>query len=73
MGIKNKECNKMILSPRIDVVFQMLFTPKSNEDVLTDFLAAVLDIEASDISDVKILNGEILPDDITKKFSRLFL
>ena len=71
MGIKNKECNKMILSPRIDVVFKMLFTPKSNEDILTDFLAAVLDIEASDISDVKILNGEILPDDITKKFSRL--
>ena len=61
----------MILSPRIDVVFKMLFTPKSNEDILTDFLAAVLDIEASDISDVKILNGEILPDDITKKFSRL--
>ena len=49
----------------------MLFTPKSNEDILTDFLAAVLEIEPSDISDVKVLNGEVLPDDLTKKFSRL--
>ena len=61
----------MILSPRIDVVFKMLFTPKSNEDILTDFLAAVLEIDPSDISGVKVLNGEVLPDDITKKFSRL--
>lgn len=56
----------MILSPRIDVVFKMLFIPKSNEDILTDFLAAVLDIDVSDISDVKVLNSELLPDDITK-------
>ena len=61
----------MILSPRIDVVFKMLFTPKSNEDILTDFLAAVLDIDPEDINDVKVLNGEILPDDVSKKFSRL--
>ena len=61
----------MILSPKIDVVCKMLFTPKSNEDILTDFLAAVLDIEPSEITDVKVLNSEILPDDVNKKFSRL--
>ena len=68
---KTKERRIMILSPRIDVVFKMLFTPKSNEDILTDFLAAVLDIDPEDINDVKVLNGEILPDDVSKKFSRL--
>ena len=65
---KTKERRIMILSPRIDVVFKMLFTPKSNEDILTDFLAAVLDIDPEDINDVKVLNGEILPDDVSKKF-----
>ena len=45
----------MILSPRVDVVFKMLFTPKSNEDILTDFLAAVLEIDASDRSSADLI------------------
>ena len=60
-----------ILSPKIDVIFKLLFTAKDSEDILTDFLASVLDIENDEISSIKVLNSEILPETVEQKYSRL--
>ena len=60
-----------LLSPKIDVVFKALFSSADSEDILTDFLASVLDIENSDIKNIKIINTEILPEAADQKYSRL--
>ena len=62
-----------LLSPKIDVVFKALFTSADSEDILTDFLASVLDIENSDIKNIKIINTEVLPEAADQKYSRLDL
>ena len=56
-----------ILSPKIDVIFKLLFTANDSEDILTDFLASVLDIENEEISSIKILNSEVLPETVEQK------
>ncbi|MGN1115940.1 MAG: PD-(D/E)XK nuclease family transposase, partial [Candidatus Ornithomonoglobus sp.] len=38
-----------LLSPKIDVVFKALFSSADSEEILTDFLASVLDIKNDDI------------------------
>lgn len=35
-----------LLSPKLDIVFKTLFSTADSEDILTDFLASVLDVEA---------------------------
>lgn len=60
-----------ILSPKIDIVFKRLFTSADSEDILTDFLASVLDIDNDDISNISIMNTEFLPETIEHKYSRL--
>ena len=60
-----------LLSPRIDLVFKMLFAKSGNEDILSDFIASVLDVDPQDVANIKVIDGEIKPEDITKKFSRL--
>ena len=60
-----------LLSPKIDVVFKLLFTSADSEDILTDFLASVLDIENDEIKSIKILNSEVLPETAEQKYSRL--
>lgn len=60
-----------LLSPKLDIVFKTLFTTKDSSDILTDFLAAVLDIDADDIRDIQIQNTELMPDTIEQKYSRL--
>jgi len=62
-----------LLSPKIDVVFKSLFVNPDSADILSDFIASVLDIDVSEIKDIKILNTEISPEIIGHKYSRLDL
>lgn len=72
-NISRKGLVQLLLSPRIDVVFKMLFADADNLDLLADFIAAILDVEPSELTDIEILNGEVLPDSYKEKFSRLDL
>ena len=60
-----------LLSPKIDYVFKTLFTSADSEDILTDFLASVLDIDNEDISSIKVLNTDFVPEAAAQKYSRL--
>lgn len=60
-----------ILSPKLDVVFKRLFTAEESTDILTDFLASVLDIEPEEITNVTILNTDLVPEIFDQKYSRL--
>ena len=60
-----------LLSPTLDIVFKTLFSSKDSTDILSDFLAAVLDVDISEIKDIEIQNSEILPELIDRKYSRL--
>lgn len=62
-----------ILSPKLDVVFKHLFTSADSKDILTDFLASVLDIDPEDITNITILNTELAPEIVDHKYSRLDL
>ncbi len=53
-----------LLSPKIDVVFKMLFSAADNKDILTDFLASVLDVENDDIKELHVVNSEMLPESV---------
>ncbi len=60
-----------LLSPKTDVVFKMLFSAADNKDILTDFIASVLDIENDDIKELHVVNSEMLPESVEQKYSRL--
>ena len=60
-----------LLSPKIDIVFKKLFTSADSKDILSDFIASVLDIDVKDIQNIEIRNTEIVPDVIDRKYSRL--
>lgn len=59
--------------PKLDLVFKNIFGKEENKDVLIDFLSCVLDLYPSSIKSITILNSEILPESISKKFSCLDL
>lgn len=59
--------------PKLDLVFKKIFGDIENTDLLIDFLSTVLDIPAKEIFDVTILDNEIIPDALNRKFSRLDL
>ena len=48
-----------------------MFTSADSKDILSDFIASVLDIDVNDIQNIEIRNTEILPDVIDGKYSRL--
>ena len=60
-----------LLSPKLDVVFKTLFTSADSADILSDFLAAVLDVEVSEINNIEIQNTELLPEFEEQKYSRM--
>ncbi len=62
-----------IAKPKLDLVFKKIFGNVNNIDLLTDFLASVLDVPTDSIQKVEIIDNEIIPDTIEKKFSRLDL
>ena len=57
--------------PKLDIVFKKLFTDVQNTDLLIDFLSCVIDVPKNEIFDVVIIDNEVIPDAIDKKFSRL--
>lgn len=59
--------------PKLDLVFKKIFSDVDNTDLLIDFLATVLGISPTEIFDVNILDNELTPDILSKKFSRLDL
>lgn len=64
---------KSKVTPKLDLVFKKIFGDVRNTDILADFLATVLAIKPSDISQIEILDNEIIPDILLSKFSRLDL
>lgn len=58
---------------KLDLVFKKIFGDVNNTDILTDFLATLLEINPSEITDIEILNNEVVPDVLISKFSRLDL
>ncbi|MBR6923234.1 MAG: Rpn family recombination-promoting nuclease/putative transposase [Oscillospiraceae bacterium] len=63
MDIKSK--------PKLDIVFKKLFTDVHNMDLLIDFLSCVIEVAKEEIYDVTIIDNEVIPDSVDKKFSRL--
>ena len=57
--------------PKLDIVFKKLFTDIQNTDLLIDFISCIIDVPKKDIYDITILDNEVLPESIDKKFSRL--
>ena len=53
---------KSKVTPKLDLVFKKIFGDVRNTDILADFLATVLAIKPSDISQIEILDNEIIPD-----------
>lgn len=62
-----------IAKPKLDLVFKKIFGDINNIDLLTDFLSSVLDVSTDNIQKVEIIDNEVIPDTVEKKFSRLDL
>ena len=62
---------KLAVKPKIDLAFKKIFS--ENQDLLKALIAAVLEIETSDIQEMVLENTEALPEDINKKFCRFDL
>ena len=60
-----------LLSPKLDIVFKSIFTSEEHSDILSDFLAAVLDVEVDEINNIEIQNSELLPEFDEQKYSRM--
>ena len=58
---------------KLDIIFKKIFTDKNNEDLLTDFIAYMIDIPVKSIKEIVIQNTEILPLYSENKFSILDL
>ena len=63
--------DERILSPKSDVVFKKLFT--ENLDLLKSFVSSALNIPDEEITGLKIINSEMVPEESDGKFSRLDL
>ena len=68
-GGENPMDNELV-SPKIDVVFKKVF---GEEDILGEFLSDILEIPKTDISELRIVPQELVPDDASGKFCRLDL
>jgi predicted transposase/invertase (TIGR01784 family) len=60
-------------NPKLDLVFKKIFGDINNSDLLTSFLCAILKISPDSIKHIEIIDNEIVPDVLNKKFSRLDL
>lgn len=64
-----KIVDKNVLSPKLDIIFKKIFT--ENEDLLQSLVSALLNIPQEKIDAITILNGEMIPNSIDGKVSRL--
>ncbi len=60
-----------VVSAKLDIIFKKIFT--ENEDMLYSFVASMLDIPQSSITEIKITNPEMPPVTVSGKFGRLDL
>lgn len=60
-----------IIKPKLDVVFKTLFT--KNIDLLKCFVADILEIPEENITDLKIEDPNVSPDEVDGKQSQLDL
>ena len=64
---------EIIAKPKLDLVFKKIFTDTENTDLLVDFISSVTGISKEDMLNIIIVDNEIIPDAVNKKFSRLDL
>ena len=64
---------KLAVRPKIDLAFKKIFSEPENEKLLKALLSAVLNINLSDIKELKLENTEVLPHDLSNKFCRFDL
>ena len=57
-----------ILLPKYDMVFKKIFGDQKHSDILIHFLNSIIETK---IKTVEILSGDVLPEDIETKWSRL--
>ena len=62
-----------ILSPKLDIVFKMLFGNEKNKDILKSFLSDMLEIPEEELHNIHVKNPEIEPESADEKFYRLDL
>lgn len=60
--------DNIVLLPKYDVVFKRIFGDQKNSRVLIHFINSIV---GYDIESVTILSGDLLPEDVTTKWSRL--
>jgi predicted transposase/invertase (TIGR01784 family) len=60
---------ELIVKPRIDVIFKMLFV--ENIDLLKGFLSAALEMPIEEFAEIIIVNPDLTPDSFGEKFARL--
>jgi predicted transposase/invertase (TIGR01784 family) len=60
---------KLIVKPKLDVVFKLLFV--EHPDLLKIFLSDALNMPEEDFAEIQILNPELLPDSVGEKYARL--
>ena len=60
-----------IISAKLDIIFKKIFS--ENDDLLTDFVAGLLEIPTESITSISLKNTEITPETLEGKFSRLDL
>ena len=60
---------KLKYNLKSDTLFKMLFT--KNQDLLKWLVSALLGIKYEDITELNVINPEISPEELGKKFCRL--
>ena len=58
--LKNQALNQALLPLTIDVIFKMFFEDPKNRDQLRHFLKATLDFSEDELSEITVLNSELL-------------
>lgn len=59
---QNTENDKFIMLPKNDLAFKMLFGNEHNKDLLIDLLSAILDKDASQLTELEYINTDLLKD-----------
>ena len=58
---------RQFFTPKMDIIFKIVFGSTRNEDILKDFLQSVLDIPAHEYQHIDITNPYISPEDLVGK------
>ncbi|MCD7800159.1 MAG: Rpn family recombination-promoting nuclease/putative transposase, partial [Ruminococcus sp.] len=72
-GLIKMNTQDRFANPKLDLVFKKIFGDANNSDLLISLLCAILKISPNSIKHIEIIDNEIVPDVLNKKFSRLDL